>query len=231
LLKEARKRDMIEGDFGKYQAQTKRHRNEIADERGPDWRSSEIAEPERAIVELKDGHWFFKVIFQKALVELAREVCVENVGDPRIGGIEKLLTFLDLVDAKPTCPFAISARLEGSDKGLWTFIALNPGNQKIKVSSQVQRRLLATLRLWFYSWAYKEAGGQTKTAAELLKYFRATSNSTDWPNCDESTSVLEGCFTGRGFFGEEISELNEDERTKRKRKRAAQVLRAGGFAQ
>jgi hypothetical protein len=226
FLKEARDLDMIEGSFGKFMAQTKRHRAEIVEVQGVEWNENTIKKPEAQPEALKKNHWFFKAIFQKALVRLARETCVDNAQDDRLGGVSNLIEFIQKIDTAGC--FHLDSKIRENDNLLWVHIALNPGNQKIKVNRQVENRILATLRIWYYS--FVDAKYDKNSATKLLQAFRAATNTKMWPACDESVEMLEKCFSGRLFFGDDPDRISKDAKQARIRTRLQEIIRAPGFS-
>jgi len=70
LLKYARQCDLIEGTFGRFQAQTSKHKGIIREQentKDSDWNNREILAHHNAIASMKDNQWAFKAIFQKAI--------------------------------------------------------------------------------------------------------------------------------------------------------------------
>ncbi len=156
LLSYARTNNLIEGNFGNYQAQTPKHKNAIREDKiskNPDWYKQEISDHESYISNRKENQWAFKAIFQKSIVRLGRLVEFEFKDDPNLGNIDDVLLFLN--DLYERNILKVDAKLEINGKQdsfpLWTFIALNQSNQKIKVNNAVENRILSILKLWYFA--------------------------------------------------------------------------------
>lgn len=228
LMRKARELGLVTGEFAKYWAQTKRHRHEIVHRMdcGQEWLETSINGSARLIEELKRDHWFYKAAFQKALVRMVKHVCVTFAGDAQLGNIDEVLGFIEWADSRGV----FNLNCKPKDIGgwsLWTFIALNPGNGKIKVTKQTEDRIFSVLLCWYYGHRYLKSGGGEKTPAQLLSHFRAKAQTSEWPECDEAVAKLEGAYHLQTFYGDRHDEMSQEAKTKKRRERAALVLRHG----
>ncbi|HEX8697326.1 MAG TPA: hypothetical protein VF815_00685, partial [Myxococcaceae bacterium] len=208
LLGYAREHNLIEGEFGKWHAQTKKHRELLKSEfnaKDANWYTREILSHMERIEQLKgnkdDADWSFKAIFQKALVRLARSVVFEGAGDAaRLGTLDTLLAVFDSLHARGV--LRVRAPLKGHSFGLWAFIGTNPGNQKIKVTASVEDNIFSLLRLWYYAnrkVALDLATPDTSAlstvtppadARKLLAFFEMKKNIPQWPGADDCIDKL-----------------------------------------
>ena len=186
LLNYAREKNLIEGTFGQFQAQTAKHKNMIKEQelaKDSDWFKREIITPQNVIAEMKNNQWAFKAIFQKAIVRLGKIVEFDHKGeDKNLGTIKNVLTILnDLYNREILEVRKDTHYLKSS---LWTFIALNPGNQKIKVNKTVEDRIFSILLLWYYGTRKlqqdKKEGKVQLSRLELLRFFRGEVNKAEW---------------------------------------------------
>ena len=236
LLAYAREKNLIEGVFGQYQAQTTKHKSMLKREEiaiDSDWFKREIVAPEKEIAKMKENQWAFKAIFQKAIVRLGKIVEFEYKGeDKNLGNIEDLLSFLDnLYDKKV---LEVKRNIPNLKSSLWTFIALNRGNQKIKVSKIVEDKIFSILLLWYYGTRklhqHKQQGKAMLTSRELLRFFRGETNKAEWAGCTDAYNTLKKGFSGQNFYdlyGKEKDELTTDQQNKLIRQHFSKVLAAG----
>lgn len=235
LLEYARKHNLIEGIFGKWHAQTKKHREVLKEEftsKDQNWHKREILDHVAAIDAMKgnkdDADWSFKAIFQKALIRLASSIAFDHEADAdRLGTIDTVISTFNALHAKGV--LRVRAKLDGHEFGLWAFIGTNPGNQKIKVSAKVENNILSLLRLWYYANCKlaldkAEAATADQPAApleprKLLAFFEAKKNVSHWPEIDESCANLRAVLNSPIMFrslpaqdaqGEESEPSDED---------------------
>lgn len=234
ILAYARQHNLIEGDFGNFWSQTKRHQALLKAEKAqdPDWYNASIARHITAIEAIKgkdeNAQWPHKAIFQKAMIRLGRRIAFENGGaDPNLGTIEDLLRFLtQLYDAGW---LKVRCRLPGNEEfDIWNFIATNPGGTKIKVAKDTENRIFAMLALWYYANRKIELEkatdpSKTFTAKALLVEFQ--SSASVWPGCDEHFAKLFKAFDVQGLVGQR--EMSPRMRKKKVMQHFAHVLAAG----
>ena len=224
---------MIEGTFGQYQAQTKRHKGiikikETAKDRT--WYDREIGKPQKEIEKLKKDQWAFKAIFQKGIVNLGRIIEFNFKGeDKNLGNINDFLNFLDELYDRNI--LNLKTKLDNSSYTLWTFIALNLSSQKIKVTTTVKDRIFSILLLWYFGnrkiLLDKQQGDLQLSRRKLLNHFKGSKNEVQWPGCKKAYECLYDAFHVNAFFGrdhEEISEKRKDEMVK---EHFSKVLAAG----
>jgi len=236
LLAYAREKNLIEGVFGQYQAQTTKHKSMLKREKiaiDSDWFKREIVTPEKDIAKMKENQWAFKTIFQKAIVRLGKIVEFENKGeDKNLGSIEDVLFCLnDLYNRRI---LEVRRNIPNLKSSLWTFIALNRGNQKIKVSKIVEDKIFSILLLWYYGTRKlqqdKQQGKAILTSRELLRFFRGETNKAEWAGCTDAYNTLKKGFSGQNFYdlyGKEKDELTPDQQNKLIRQHFSKVLAAG----
>ncbi|GAB4532223.1 MAG: hypothetical protein Tsb0014_16480 [Pleurocapsa sp.] len=236
LLTYAREKNLIEGTFGQYQAQTAKHKSMLKEQeiaKDSDWFKREIVTPQNAIADMKQNQWAFKAIFQKAIVRLCKIVEFDHKGeDKNLGNIENVLSFLDgLYDRKI---LEVRKNIPKLPLSLWTFIALNPGNQKIKVNKAVEDRIFSILLLWYYGnrklQQDKQQGKPQLTRRELLNVFKAEVNKAQWAGCTDAYKALYKGFdiaTFYPFYGKDKDEIAKEKQQKLVREHFSKVLAAG----
>ncbi len=225
LMDYARTNNLIEGIFGKWHAQTKKHRGTLKDDfntKDPNWYKREILDHVVAIESMKgakdDADWSFKAIFQKALVRLARSIAFDNQADAdRLGNIDTIIEIFDALHAKGV--LRVRAKLEGHNYGLWTFIGTNPGNQKIKVTAKVESNILALLRLWYYAnrkilldradAIEADVSAYVVEPRKLIAHFEAKKNVANWPEAEDSVKSLQQAIASTVLF--KSLNIQEDE--------------------
>ena len=208
LLKYAREKNLIEGTFGQFQAQTTKHKKMIKEEeiaKDSDWYKREIVTPQNVIAEMKHNQWAFKAIFQKAIVRLGKIVEFENKGeDKNLGAIKDVLSFLDNLYDEEILEVRRDIQELPLSLSLWTFIALNPGNQKIKVNKTVEDRIFSMLLLWYYGTRKLQQDKQEKkpqlSRRKLLEFFKAEVNRAQWPDCPDAYKALYKGFDVANFY-------------------------------
>ena len=157
---------IVEGEFAKFLAQPKTAREQLIKELeqkyGDSWYDTVVGRHELAIQAVKSyrdtalgEQWAFKTLFQKAFVRLGKqiELGLTNPERESIGtNIDDMLTFFNrLYDANL---LRIYSPISGISHSLWTSIAVNPGNRKIRVNAQTEARIEALLRLWYFGYRY-----------------------------------------------------------------------------
>lgn len=247
VLSYARANNLIEGTFAKWHAQTRRHRDDIrkshiksGDEQ---WAEREIESHVRAIEQLKGiDHdsprstgrldWSFKAIFQKALLRLAKLVCFENRNtDEHLGSLDDILAIFNALHKEGRF-FFLGSKIQGGEpyEAFWTFIALNPQSGTIKVSKKVEDNIMATLRLCYYANRKRrldcDNGAEPLSAARLLQFFEAGSNTVHWPDCNDAVSQLRASYDNRTLHGADPDTMDQDARKRNLRQRMAAILDA-----
>lgn len=204
LIEYARSQNLIEGDFAKYLAQPREHREQLATDLeanyGSNWEDNLIGIHSRYIESLKglkanDGlgeQWAFKTIFQKAYLRLGKGLFFDLPESERnrFGGVGEFLEFMNGLFSSNV--LRVAAPLPGNSYLLWTFVAVNYGSGKIKVSPSSENKIQAALSLCYYivRMAFEEGKEistesdsgclSIKDALNILATKKATS---DWPKC------------------------------------------------
>lgn len=233
LLTYARQHDLIQGNFGKFQAQTSKHKTAILQQetsKDSEWNKREILTPQAVINRMKENQWAFKAIFQKAMIRLGRIIGFEVRGENKIlGNIDDILSFLNRLYDQGV--LRVDAGLPNHSFLLWTFIALNPGNEKIKVARAVEDRIFSLLCLWYFGSRKIQidtaAGEPSLSSRKLLQFFAADKNKVHWPGCSEAYEFLRKGFDIATFYGKDTSELTNEEKKDLVRGRFSAVLAAG----
>lgn len=203
LLDYARENNLINGLFSQYLAQPKSHQSSLkavlAGTLGPSWEIDQIKRHVKEIEKIKSPlgierceDWLFKTLFQKAVLQLGKAVCINTAEKDRdrIGTIDDIIGFLNRIHA--TGILETHAPLTGHAKLLWTFIALNPVTPKIQVSTASETRIFALLTVLYLAERYELAMrgevhhnwaslGTEKRADEILKRFRQLQTEQFWP--------------------------------------------------
>ncbi|WP_460201428.1 hypothetical protein [Scytonema sp. NUACC21] len=233
LLQYAREYNLIEGTFGRFQAQTSKHKAIIREQenaKDSDWHNREILAHQTAIGSMKENQWAFKAIFQKAMVRLGRMVEFDNKGnDSNLGNIDNVLSFLDRLYDKGV--LRVDANLQNSSFRLWTFVAINPGNDKIKVAKAVEDRIFSLLCLWYFGSRKVEIdvtnGSQLLSKRKLLNFFGADTNKAQWPGCTDVYKILYRGFDTNAFYGKDHEKMSDQKKEDMIRDRFSSVLAAG----
>jgi hypothetical protein len=232
LLAYARTHNLIEGTFGSFQAQTKKHKAIILEQettKDSNWNKNQILRFHNEINKLKENQWAFKAIFQKALVRLGKLVCFQNRNDSNLGNIDDILGFLDRLYNSEV--LRVDASLPDHSFRLWTFVALNPGNDKIKVATTVEDRIFSLLCLWYYGSRKIELSTSSDQAVfsyrKLLTSFSADKNTATWPDCKKYFDLLYKGFYTSAFFGRDSEQLTDKQKEELVRSRFTAVFAAG----
>ena len=231
LLSYAREKNLIEGIFGSFQAQTSKHKSIIREQettRDSDWHTREILKPQDEIAKMKDEQWAFKAIFQKAMVRLGKIVEFQYK-DESLGDINDLLAFLDRLYDEGV--FKVYALLPDHPLRLWTFVALNPGNDKIKVAKTVEDKIFSLLCLWYFGSRKLQLDAANNiwhiSARKLLNFFSADKNTAQWPDCKKCFEILYRGFDTNAFYGKDVDQLSDKQKDELVRSRFAAVFEAG----
>ena len=179
---------------------------------------------------MKESQWAFKAIFQKAIVRLGRLVEFEyKEQNKNLGNIDDVLKFMDLLYEEGI--LKIDANLPNYPFRLWTFIAINPGNDKIKVAKTVEDRIFYLLCLWYFGTRKIQIdianGNIVLSQRKLLQFFSAETNKTHWPNCSSAYQGLYKGFDTNAFYGKEHEKMTDKEKRDMVRDRFSAVLAAG----
>ncbi|PSB02517.1 DNA sulfur modification protein DndB [Merismopedia glauca] len=233
LLKYAREHNLIEGKFGKFQAQTSKHKGIIKEQeiaRDSDWHNREVLTHQTAIAAMKENQWAFKAIFQKAMVRLARMVEFEYKGkDPNLGNVSDVLKFLDRLYDKSV--LKVDTNLPNYPFKLWTFISINPGNDKIKVAKTIEDRIFCLLCLWYFGSRKVEIdmkkGDKILSPRKLLNFFAADTNKAYWADCSQAYQTVYKGFDTNAFYGKEHDKIQKDKKDDMVRDRFSAVLVMG----
>jgi hypothetical protein len=233
LLGYAREYNLIAGDFGKYQAQTKKHKNAIKEEKisiNADWYDREISRHQESIFRKKENQWAFKAIFQKAIVKLGKLVEFEFKGkDPNLGNIDDVIIFLNHLYSQGI--LQVNFKLDNDPYPLWSFIALTTSSQKIKATKSIEERIFEMLKLWYFASRKididKNNNIEWTSKRKLLNFFSADAQKTHWAGCSESYLKIYKTFDIVAFYGKEHETLNEDKKKDMVRERFSSVLWAG----
>lgn len=233
LLMYAREHNLINGTFGRFQAQTSKHRGIVREQeiaKDSDWHNREILTHQVAIASMKDNQWAFKTIFQKALVRLGRMVEFDYKGrDKNLGNIDDVLNFLDQLYERGI--LRVDANLSNHPFRLWTFVALNQGNDKIKVAIAVEDRIFSLLCLWYFGYRktmIDAANGAARLSKrKLLKFFAADTNKAEWPSCSDAYKALYKGFATNAFYGRDYDQISDDRKKAMVRERFSAVLATG----
>ena len=233
LLKYAREHDLIEGTFGRFQAQTSKHKGSIKEQentRDSDWHNREILTHQVAIASMKENQWAFKTIFQKAMIRLGKMVEFEYKGqDKNLGNIDDVLSFLDRLYEQGV--LRVDAKLLNHSFRLWTFVAINPGNEKIKVAKTVEERIFSLLCLWYFGSRKTKIdatnGESILSKRRLLKFFSADTNKAQWPGCSDAYKALYKGFDTNAFYGTDHERISDERKKDMVRERFSAVLVAG----
>jgi hypothetical protein len=218
LIEYARQNNLITGQFGQYLSQPKSHQEQLAKDlayqHGEQWRKILIDDHVAAIEGIKgdkkDGlgdDWSFKTIFQKAIVRLGRQLFAEAPDDERrrFGTVSDYLEFLGRLHG--TGKLRVLAPLPKSEYSLWTFIAVNYGSKKIRVSTVSEQRILDYLTILYFCVRHAKESNKKivlhhspaegeMSVPEILKYFGTNSAQTRWPKIKGHIEGLLELFSG-----------------------------------
>ncbi|MCB1091360.1 MAG: hypothetical protein KDL87_07510 [Verrucomicrobiae bacterium] len=251
LIAYARKQNLIAGEFAQFRAQPKDHqielKNELANRHGERWfdlvlgQHDEHIEKIKGVRDARGEQWAFKTIFQKAVMRLGKRLFFETPDEERerFGTIDDFLEFMNRLHDCDV--FRVIAPLpEEESYKLWTFISVNYGSEKIKVSSTSEKRILAILTLWYYGYRFAVAEGRALsfdneeegfiTTGEILGRFATKAAQTMWPAVNDHYQELFGDFKRSAHIisgKSELSELSEQRQKQIGKQRLKAVFDAG----
>lgn len=235
LLKYARNNRLITGEMAQYYAQPKSHRKTIETafvaKYGEGWRQEVLTKHEDEIANLKrhdvfGERWAFKTLFQKAYVELGKEIFIDLGDDSnKYGSVDDFIWFFNRLEERNL--LFVQSALPDASHSLWTSVSVNYGSKKIKVTNTSRKRMLGVLRLWYFGWRYLISSGRSLaqvgneeqsdsvTSAWLLKHFSYRTNSLDWPKALEAIDEVKKGFASDAEALSGPTELeNSDARAK-----------------
>jgi hypothetical protein len=250
LIQYARHQNLIKGEFSQFLAQPKEHRiqlqNELASIHGERWNhlifGQHIDHIEK-IKGLKDSlgeQWAFKTIFQKALIRLGKKLFFDAPVEDRerLGTVDDFLDFMGRLHDHNL--LRVLSVLPDESHKLWTFIAVNFGNEKIKVASTSEKRIQAVLTLWYYGYRYALHQGRKLSfekdddefisTNEILTKFGTKGAQAMWPLIydhyqDIYNEFKKNCHVIAGRA--ELSELSEDKQKKIAKTRLKALFNVG----
>jgi hypothetical protein len=250
LLAFCRSNDVITGIFAQYLAQPEGHLAQLNKEMesffGPNWKNDKIEAPKRATAQAKlrysSGNyfetWAYKSIFQKSFVQLAKLVVFEYPLEAvRFGKIDDFMRFFDGVYDSGILD--LKAKSPDTSMLVWTFIALNPASDSIKVNKKTEKRICAILALWYFAWRYitytktsrisiDTSTGDYLSVKEILKKFAQKQTQADWPVFDFHKEIRE-TFTNVAalILGKEREDVATEEALLTAESRMLQIVWAG----
>jgi hypothetical protein len=250
LIAYARKENLITGEFAQFRAQPKDHqqelKNTLANRHGERWFDLVLGQHDEQIEKIKGvrdergEQWAFKTIFQKAMMRLGKRLFFDAPQEERerFGSIEDFLVFMNRLHDCDV--FRVTAPLVDENYKLWTFIALNFGSEKIKVSSTSEKRILALLTLWYYGYRFAIAEKRTLsftnedegfiTTGEILSRFGTKGSQTMWPAVNDHYQEIFGDFkkSSHVISGKsELAELSDQKQKQVAKQRLKAVFDAG----
>jgi len=238
IIAYARDNNLIEGDFGRYWAQTAAHKKVIKEqlnEQSTDWYARTIQRHIEWIEARKgDGErdnenadWCFKAIFQKALVRLALDVVFNYRNLAHIGCLDDIIRMVNHWHSRNL--LRVGASLPVDRFSLWNFIGTNPQGGKIKVAKNTEDRLLALLRLWYYSNRARETNPDLVgfSARQMLNYFASEAKSPAWPGCKDMVDLLVKAHDVRNFLPSDQDHDDDKKRYEAIRLRLSNILECG----
>lgn len=219
IIDYARKNNLIEGQFAQYLSQPRGHQEQLAKDlaylHGDHWRKIVIDDHSAEIEKIKGSgseseQWAFKTIFQKAVVRLGQTLFVKTPEDDRerLGDVDSYLEFLNALYKNEV--LRVHAPLPDATHELWTFVAVNYGNKKIKVTASSEARILDLLTLWYFGWRYAKSVGKriemadSNTSEEIispsdiLKHFSTKAAQAKWPGVCDGVERLLNLFGSSG---------------------------------
>lgn len=217
LIAYAREKDLISGEFAQYQSQPRSHQEilskDLVHKYGEHWRKLLIDDHNLNIEKIKcvgdadlGEQWAFKTIFQKAMVRLGKTLFVQSAEDERerFGNISDYIGFLNTLYDKDV--LRVHAKTSCGSYNLWTFVAVNYGNNKIRVTGTSEARLLGLLTIWYFAVRYAVSEGKMITitgesnnayinARDIIRYFSTKGSQAKWPTVNDSYSGLLDLFS------------------------------------
>lgn len=233
ILIYARNNELITGIFAHFLSQPKKHQEHLEIELqatyGDNWRENILNKHIKKIENIKGLHdaklgeqWAFKTIFQKAFVRLGRKLFFDVPQDRETSSIDidRFIKFMDTLYTHDI--LRVHAKIETEQHELWTFISVNYGNRKIKVTQTSETNILYVLTLWYYGWKYIEKEQWAFTEENIKKAygcFSKSSNQRIWPSAHDYCKNLKKIFLKNAHI---ISSQDEDALTEEAKERIAQ---------
>ena len=231
LLNYAREENLITGQFSQFQSQPESARaelqNYLASEHGDQWHELIIGSHERKIQQLKAAgdrdkgeQWAFKTIFQKALLRLGKQYALSLTEEEtaRLGSVRDLMDFMDKLYDQEI--LRVLFPLSGSNHLFWTSIAINPGNKKIKVSTQTEKRIEEFLRLAYVGTRYAKhldkqisetTSDDTIAPRAILKEISTKASQVLWGTHDTAKSMLTFMSDNAKYLSLAIAEAEDND--------------------
>lgn len=210
LLNYARQENLIEGQFSQFQSQPESAReqlqNDLASEHGEQWHERVIGRHERFIQGIKatgnhdlGEQWAFKTIFQKALLRLGKQLALTLTDDERerFGTVSDMIAFMDSLYQKDI--LRVLAPLPGQSQLFWTFLAINYGNRKIRVTRQTEKKIEDLLRLAYLGFRFARVEGKaisiiasetTLTPRAILQALSPRTAHMQWGTHEAAQSLI-----------------------------------------
>ena len=213
LLEYARCENLIEGQFSQYLSQPSSARTELMmtleAEHGDNWFITVVGRHQLKIQEIKatgdsnlGEQWAFKTIFQKAILRLAKKIFFQTSQEiERLGSVENFIEFLD--DLYDRDILRVLATLDGETHKFWTFIAVNPGNQKISVSSASENRIENFLQVAYTGFRFaqhsekpilEKAGDGSITPRKVFNEISTQTSHPEWRAYEACKSLTDFMF-------------------------------------
>lgn len=236
FLAYSRAKGLITGIFSQYLAQPEGHQKQLNFEMekvfGINWRSEQIDEPkkEAELRKLRGAEaistgvetWAFKAIFQKAFVHLAKVVVFDYAEErDKFGDIREFIDFFNVLYLRGLLD--IKAKINGVSMLLWTFVALNPASDTIRVNRRTEKRITALLALWYFGYRALRLSGKSRVAKtesedaisidDVLRQLSLKTQS-QWPTPDYFKDIKETFINSASLIlGKEKDEIEEKEAT------------------
>lgn len=210
ILEYARQNNLICGQFSQFQSQPESARAELMktleSEHGDNWYDLVIGQHQKAIQTIKatgdtnlGEQWAFKTIFQKAILRFAKQLSLLPLEDAkRLGKIDNYIEFLDNLYERDI--LRVLCPLEGQTHNFWTFIAVNYGNSKIRVSAVTEKLIESFIRVAYTGFRYAiysnksintAPGENSITPRALFGEISSKKSHLEWCAHDASESLLD----------------------------------------
>ncbi len=122
----------------------------------------------------------------------------------KFGKVEDYIEFLNTLYRADV--LRVHARLPGATYDLWTFIAVNYGNRKIKVNGTSESRIQGLLTLWYFGWRFARfenkqivisgsTTDRTISLSDILKFFSTKGSQAKWPTVNDQYRSLVDLFS------------------------------------
>jgi hypothetical protein len=237
LIKYARDSDLIEGDFAKFLAQPREHREQLETDlyatHGENWEEkiitthSKYIEKLKGLRDLENGgeQWAYKTIFQKAYLRLGKTLFFSATDEEkeRFGSVGDFIAFMDKMYDDNN--LRVNIDLPGHSYTLWTFLAVNYGSAKIKVAATSESKIQAILTLAYYIYRFSEVEGKPLSTEEhedytsinnALRMLSTKKATTEWPECYDLYKKVYSEFFKNADIIEGISDPSEIDDSRRK---------------